>query len=240
MPWGVVLHVPRHKDHPLPDAEALRLALADSGVEDAPTEGDPAALQGLLFLAAHLVDRLKEVSFPDFAWSDPGFVATDAKTTIPLAYATLKDARDATQTLALRSPRLVALDARPSGLREFELAHLLYGRPTIYSKPHKPRKPRDDRIERAREAGWAKTLKDHNLLPGRGLAVHDEDQGLFLSDPDLETCPGVLVLLAGGDVHLWWNPFAKGGDSELQYWLQWGRGVAASEWKEMLRYEGED
>lgn len=207
---------------------------------DAPTDGDPSALQGLLSLAVHLVDRLKRVSFPAFSWDDPGFTAADDKTTVRLASATLTDARDLASVLASKAPRLVALDARASGFKEFELTHRLYGRPTIYSKPHRPLAPRDDRIERAREAGWARTLKEHNLLPGRGLAVHDEDQGLYLSDPDLERCPGALVLLAGGDVHLLWNPFFTGGDSEMQYWLQWGGGSSASEWRELMRYEGQE
>ena len=231
--------MPRHKDAPLPDARALHEALVRVGVTDAPDHGDPDALQGLLFLAAHLHDRQKRVSFPDYAWEAPRFRAADEKTTVELAYARLQRPGDLAGVLASGGGRLVALDARPSGLKEYELTHLLYGTPTLHPRRGSAPDPRDDRVERARERGWAKTLKEHNLLAGRGLVVLDEDQGLYLSDPEMERVPGCLVLLAGGDVHLLWNPFALGGDSELQYWLAWGKGQASSEWREMVRFGAE-
>lgn len=232
--------MPRHVDRPLPDARALHEALVRVGVEDAPTDGDPDARQGLLYLAAHLHDRQKRVGFPDFSWDAPRFVAADEKVTVELAYARLERPDDLADALRSGEGRLVALDARPSRLKEFELTHRLYGTPTLHPRRGSAPDPRDDRIERAREGGWAKTLKEHNLLAGRGLVVLDEDQGLYLSDPEMERVPGCLALLAGGDVHLLWNPFALGGDSEMQYWLAWGRGESSSEWREMLRFEGED
>ena len=232
--------MPRHKDQALPDARALGEALARVGVEDAPAGGDPAALQGLLYLAAHLHDRQKRVSFPGFAWDAPRFRAADEKTTVELAFARLERAGGLADALQGGGGRLVALDARPAGLREFELTHLLYGTPTLYTRRGAAPAPRDDRIERARDAGWARTLKEHNLLPGRGLVVRDEDQGLYLSDPGMDLVPGCLALLAGGDVHLLWNPFAVGGDGEMQYWLAWGKGDASSEWREMVRFEGDE
>lgn len=240
MPWGGVPRVPRHVAHPLPDPRALHEALLRVGVTDAPAHGDPDALQGLLFLAAHLHDRQKRVSFPGFTWDGPRFLAEDDKVSVELSFARLDRAGDLADVLASGEGRLVALDARPTGLKEFEFTHLLYGTPTLYTRRGAAKEARDDRIDRAREAGWAKTLKDHNLLAGRGLVVHDDDQGLFLSDPEMERVQGTLVVLAHGDVHLLWNPFAVGGDSEMQYWLAWGRGQSASEWKEMIRFEGDD
>jgi len=232
--------VPRHQAAPLPDARALHEALVRVGVTDAPAHGDPEALQGLLYLAAHLHDRQKRVSFPGFSWDAPRFQAADDKLAVELAYARLHRAADLADALASGGGRLVALDARPSGLKEYELTHLLYGTPTLHPRRGSAREARDDRVERARERGWAKTLKEHNLLAGRGLVVLDEDQGLYLSDPGMERVPGCLALLAAGDVHLLWNPFALGGDSEMQYWLAWGRGQASSEWREMVRFGDAD
>lgn len=231
--------MPRHVETPVPDARALLEALALVGVSDAPTEGDPDALAGLLFLAAWLHDRQKAVSFEGFSWESPRFTAADEKVTVELEHATLAHASDLAGALC-HGPRITALDARPSGLKEFELGHLLYGTPTMYARRGAAKEARDGRIDTAREAGWAKTLKDHNLLAGRGLVVHDDDQGLFLSDPETEDVPGVLALLASGDVVLWWNPFAEGSDAEMQYWLSWGRGLPASQWREMVSYGRED
>ena len=231
--------MPRHVDTPVPDARALQEALALVGVNDVPSDGDPDALAGLLFLAAWLHDRQKVVTFGDFSWESPRFEAADDKVTVELEHSTLVRPSDLAGALA-HGPRLTALDARPSGLKEFELGHLLYGTPTMYPRRGAARDARDGRIDLAREAGWAKTLKDHNLLSGRGLVVHDDDQGLFLSDPETEDVPGVLALLASGDVVLWWNPFARGADSEMQYWLSWGRGLPASQWREMVNYGREE
>jgi hypothetical protein len=236
--------VPRPVERPLPPAETLRLALASEGVA-APPHGDEDAAQGLLFLAAHLVERQKRISFADFSWDDPRFVAEDDKVRVELPYARLGAEETLRGRLLAEMPRLrgvscLALDARDSDAKEYQMEHELYGEVTLSSWPHKPAMPKDPRIAAAREAGWGKTLKEHNLLPGRGIVVRDDEQGLLLTEPALARLPGVLLLLRSGEVHLWWNPFCAGLDSEMQYWFQWGDGSApASGWREVMRVEDE-
>jgi hypothetical protein len=200
-------------------------------------------VKGLLFLAAHLVERQKRVAFQEFSWDDPRFVASDDKVNIDVVYARLAPEETLRGRLLAELPRLrglglIGLDTRETPHKEYELVHELYGEVTLFSYPHKPRAPRDPRVEAARDAGWGKTLKEHNILPGRGIVVRDEEAGLFLTEPAFARLPGVLLLMRSGEVHLWWNPFAAGLDSELQYWLSWGKGDSASRWKESLYYEG--
>lgn len=235
---------------PIPSVEESLEALLEAGVHDAPREGaNEEDLKGLLDLAAYVAEHKKRVSFPGFTWEDPRFVAEDDKVRMTLAYATLPgDGPEALQ-LALRAnlPRvdrqhtLLALDAHATRAREFELTHHLYGEVTLFSWPHKPPEPADPRIEDARERGWAKTLKEHNLLPGRGIVVLDEHQGALLRDPACESLAGLLLLLPDGQTQLLWNPFvrAEWNDSELQYWLGWGAGAPSSAWREVLRVDEE-
>jgi len=93
--------------------------------------------------------------------------------------------------------------------------------------------PADPRIDAAREAGWTPTLKAHNLLPGRGIVVLDEHQGLLLRDERFADVLGLLVLFENGQTELWLNPFARSADPELQHWRAWGPGTGpASGWRE--------
>jgi hypothetical protein len=228
---------------PLPSIEELKGYLAEAGAfgvpETGPTEDD---LQGLLALALHVADCQKRVSFPGFTWDAPSFLAADDKVTLRFAHAHLdaKDEPGVVAALLENLPRLdrrtlLSLDARASGLREFELEHMLYGQVTLFTFRTRPPEAADHRIDSARERGWIKTLKEHNLLPGRGLVVLDEHQGLLLREPRLQALLGLLVLYPSGAIHLMWNPFAMEGDSELQYWSAWGRGGQASAWKEVFR-----
>ena len=236
--------MPRHRPRELPGARALREALAASGVTDAPQDGPEDACQGLLFLAGTVVERLKRVSFPGFSWDAPGFVAEDDKARVDFAFARLagREEADVAQVIREAAARargktfLLALDARPSGLKEFELGHLLYGGVTLYAYPHRPAEPMDVRVHDAAEKGWGKTLKEHNLLPGRGIVVHDEDHGLFLTLDAARLVHGALVLFTDGDARLWWNPVADGGDPEMQFWFSWGAGLPASAWREVVSH----
>ena len=237
--------MPRPRERPLPPVDELLAELERAGVSDAPREGPAEDLQAVLFAASELAQRQKRISFADFTWDDPRFAAIDDKVTIDVALATLLHEDAANVLLAnaprVRPPGVLLLDARRSPLREFELEHEVYGEVTLFSFPHKPPMPKDPRIERARERGWVSTLKQHNLLPGRGIVVRDEEHGLFLSEPKLARLAGLLVIHRADELYLWWNPFCEGLDSELQYWLQWGRGAGKpSEWREMLRVEKED
>ncbi|HEX2021479.1 MAG TPA: hypothetical protein VHH36_02115, partial [Candidatus Thermoplasmatota archaeon] len=178
----------------------------------------------------------------------PGFLARDAKVALRFPYLPVADASEAGLRDALRAalPRLgpkalPALDARGTGAREFEVAHALYGRVTLFEHRRRPSESADWRLDAARERGWTRTLKEHNLLPGRGLVVLDEDQGLFLREPDLSAIEGLLVLLDDGHARLWWNPVAPTADPEMQYWLAWGRGEGGpSEWRQVLRVDEAD
>ena len=211
---------------------------------DAPRDGpDPFALQGLLDMAHYVAEHKKRVTFPNFTWSDPTFVATDAKVTLRFAYAEF--AVDAHTTLLANldrvAPRtLLALDARHAKVAEFTLAHALYGEPTLFQWPSKPAEPADPRIDAAREKGWTPTLKAHNLLPGRGIVVLDEHQGLLMRDDRFAGLLGVLVLFENGQTELWWNPFARDADADLQHWRAWGPGTGpASGWREQFYVEPE-
>lgn len=208
---------------------------------DAPQEGPEEELRALLDTALFIAEHKKRVSFPGFTWEDPGFVAADAKVTFRVAYAPLLAGLLGTieASLPRLGPRvLLALDAHRTQAREFDLGHALYGGVTLFQWPTKPPEPADPRIDRAREKGWAKTLKEHNLVPGRGIVVLDEDQGALLRDERLKALVGLLVLFETGETKLWWNPFCEGADSELQYWLTWGAGTApASAWREQLYVE---
>lgn len=228
-------------------AESLE-ALAEAGVHDAPREGpNEEDLRGLLDLAAYVAEHRKRVSFPGFTWSDPRFVAEDEKVRMTVVYATLPGdtaealrwALEGNLARAAAPHTLLALDAHATTAREFELTHRLYGEVTLFSWPHKPPEPADPRIDEARERGWAKALKEHNLLPGRGIVVLDEHQGILLRDPACDSLLGVMALMSDGQTHLLWNPFVKKewNDSELQYWLGWGPGGPSSAWKELLRVD---
>lgn len=237
----------RHRT--LPSVEALLAGLADAGVEDAPREGpDEETLKGLLDLALFVAEHRKRVSFPGFRWDDPRFRVADARTTLDVAYATLAgDSEDAVRwTMEANLPRagdgrtLLALDAHTTRAREFEIGHALFGRVTLFAWPTKPPEPADPRIDAAREKGWAKVLKEHNLLPGRGIVVLDEHQGLMLRDARYDSLLGLLLLLPDGGTPLWWNPFvrAEHNDAEMQFWLTWGAGTQpASGWRELLRVD---
>lgn len=223
----------------MPPVEQL---LEELALDDAPRDApDPFALQGLLDMAAYVADHKKRVAFPAFTWADPRFVSTDAKVTLTFAYAEL--VTDAATTLAANLDRLgertlLALDARRSRAREFDLGHALYGEPTLFQFPAKPAEPADPRIDAAREAGWTPTLKAHNLLPGRGIVVLDEHQGLLLRDERFRDVLGLLVLFEDGQTELWWNPFARSADADLQHWRAWGPGTGpASGWKERFYAE---
>jgi hypothetical protein len=220
--------------------------LVDAGAIEPPTSGDEHALQGLYWMAGYLAERQKRISFEGFSWDDPRFRALDAKVTVEVAYVPFAGG-DLRGTLLDAVPRLrggtalVGLDARASGLREFELAHQLFGQVTLFSWPHKPPEPADRRIHEARERGWTRVLKEHNLLPGRGIVVLDEHQGLVLTEPALARVAGFLVVLPGGATHLWWNPFCPTLDPEMEHYLAWMRGEGGpSEWREVLRYEGDE
>jgi hypothetical protein len=233
----------------LPPVDELLAALAEQGVADAPAEGDPASLQGLLDLALHVAEHRKRVAFPGFTWEDPAFVAADRKLAMRVAYVRMRRGDDLAGTLRAHLPRvagghaLLALDARETTLREFDVVHELYGRVTLFEHRAPVPESADPRVDAARERGWAKTLKEHNLLPGRSLVVLDEHQGLLLRDDAFARLLGVLLLPPTGLVTLLWNPFVEAGrnDSELQYWLGWGEGSGrSSEWREVVEYRGED
>lgn len=227
----------------LPPIEQLRAELAEHGVTDAPAEApDPESLQALLDMALFCAEVKKRVSFPGFHWSDPGFVASDARVTLRFAYTEL--AADLLTTLEANLPRLrdgrtlLAIDAHRRKIPEFEIQHALFGQVTLFQWPHKPSEPADPRIHDAREAGWTPTLKEHNLLPGRGIVVLDEHQGILLRDERMRAIPGILLLAETGQTRLWWNPFAERADPDLQHWMAWGAGTSpASAWREQLYVE---
>lgn len=231
---------------PLEPVDELQALLDEAGVEDYPMAHGPHedSLQGVLAFALFLAERQKRVDFAGFAWDDPRMVSRDARVDITMLYARLDGRTPEAVAVALDEAlarphppmSMVALDARASGITEFELAHHLYGEVTLFSWPSKPPHPRDPRIEHARERGWARTLKDHNLLPGRGIVVLDDHQGLLLTDPNLEDLVGVAVLLPTNHIVTMLNPFARDdrNEAELQHWLAWGPGTAASEWRVVL------
>lgn len=233
----------------LPSVDALLAELAEHGVADAPREApDPDALRGLLDMAAFVAMHRKRVRFPDFHWDAPAFVAEDAKVTLRFAYARLPGAGEDALRWALggsldrlRDGRtLLALDARATGVKEFDLGHALYGQVTLFQFPHKPVESADPRVHDAQARGWTKVLKEHNLLPGRGIVVLDEHQGLLLRDERLADVVGFLVLFPTGHTSLWWNPFvrADANDPELQHWTAWGPGTGPpSAWREVLRVD---
>lgn len=226
----------------LPGLEELHASLLEAGVTDAPREGpDDASLRALLDLALFVAEHKKKVSFEGFTWSDPGFSVADAKVTFRVAYAVLADGVEATllANLSRLGPRtLLALDANRTDVREFDLGHVLYGGVTLFQWPTKPVESADMRVMDAMEKGWARTLKEHNLVPGRGIVVLDEHQGLLLRDERMKAFVGMLILLPDGQTRLWWNPFCDGADSELQYWLTWGSGTGpASAWREAFYVE---
>lgn len=239
------------RSRPIPDIAELMDALKEQGVEDAPTEAaDQEALRGLLDTALWVAEHRKRVRFgDDFSWADPGFWAEDGRVRFRVAYAKLAaGTADAFEEVAVRNLErtsdgrtLLLVDAHTTDAREFELGHRLYGEVTLFQWPHKPPRPRDPRIDAAREKGWVKVLKEHNLLPGRGIVVLDEHQGMLLQDPRTIDLVGIVLFLADGHHHLWWNPFVRENhnDPELQYWLTWAEGTAPSEWREILRVEGE-
>jgi hypothetical protein len=247
----------------LPPVDETLAALREAGVNDAPQDGpaesaDPASprprgpdeesLKGLLDLALFVAEHRKRVSFPGFTWDDPFFVSEDAKLRMRVAYVRLPDAAAFVDTVRAHLPRagqgpsLLAVDAHATDLREFDAVHDLYGRVTLFEyRTHVP-EPADPRVDAARERGWAKTLKEHNLLPGRGLVVLDEHQGLFLREEAFARLMGIMLLLPSGNTLLLWNPFVEPdrNDSENQYWLGWGEGSGrSSEWRELVRYEGD-
>lgn len=241
---------------PLPSADELLAALAEEGVTDAPREGPAGTgdegLRTLLDMALFAAELRKKVSFPHFSWADPAFLARDAKVTLRVAYAELPgDTADALElALAANLPRLsdgrtlLGLDAHRTQAREFDLGHALYGQVTLFQWPHKPPQSADPRIDAAMEKGWAKTLKTHNLVPGRGIVVLDEHQGLLLRDDRFRSLCGLMLLLPDGRTELWWNPFSDRADPELQYWPSWADGTGpASGWKQVFQAEdarGED
>jgi len=240
---------------PIPHPQESLDNLREAGSTDAPTEGPEAHLTGLLDLAAYVAEHKKAVSFPDFSWQTPHFHVDDDKAHVRIDYAPLDSLPDLEATLqhandlpAGQAPgdqaryHLLALDLHTSPhITEFQLTHHLYGEITLYHYPHRPPHPADPRIDEAREMGWAKTLKDHNLLPGRGIVVHDEHHGLFLTQPRLTArLQGVLALFADGHTGLYWNPFSDApNEAEMQYWLAWGMGAPASEWKQVDAYAGD-
>lgn len=211
---------------------------------DAPQTGPISdALQGLLALATPIAECMKRVSFPAFTWEAPEFVAEDARVRLRFPFArltapgvdALRAVLDANAGRLAGERALLALDARASGMPEFELTHALYGSVTLFAHRVRPFESADPRVHAAQEAGWSPTLKEHNLLPGRGLVVKDEDQGLYLRDEKMRDVLGVHVLLASGETKLLWNPFARLADAELQYYLAWGDGSrGASEWREQF------
>jgi hypothetical protein len=239
--------VPRTRT--LPPLDELLAGLREAGVEDAPTEGpDPAALQGLLDLALYVAEHRKRVSFPGFTWDDPAFVVEDAKMRMRVAYVKLPDAGALADTVRAHLVRasegnaLLAVDAHATTLREFDAVHDLYGRVTLFEFRTRVPESADLRVDAARERGWAKTLKEHNLLPGRGLVILDEHQGILLREDAFAKLMGLVLLMPDGNTLLMWNPFVEAdrNDSEVQYWLGWGPGTGrSSEWRELVRYEGD-
>jgi hypothetical protein len=234
---------------PLPPLDELRVALGEHGVESAPETGDEEALRGLLSFALFLADNLKRIDFEGFSWDAPGFVAVDAKARIGVEYVRMARGAGLEETMRAALPRvagqkaLLAIDTHGTELLEFEALHALYGRVTLFQYPHKPQESADLRIDAARERGWVKTLKEHNLLPGRGIVVLDEHQGLLLRDPAFEALLGLLLLTRDGTIGLHWNPFVEAdrNEPEMQYWLAWGEGTGqSSEWRQMLHVEASD
>lgn len=233
---------------PIPTVDESLRALEEAGVTDAPREApDPEAHRALLDMALFVAEHRKKVTFPSFRWDDPRFEARDAKITLQLAYAKLGARVD--ETLREHAPRvadgrtILALDAHASSTREFELGHALYGKVTLSQWPTKPPEPTDLRIWDAVERGWSATLKEHNLIPGRGIVVLDEDQGLLLRDSGLRALVGMLIIFEDGQTKLWWNPFVarEHEESELQYWLKWGAGAGQpSGWRETFYVEKDD
>lgn len=235
--------VPRHEPAALPPVDELLAELREAGVSGAPDTGDERALQGFLFCAAEVAQRQKQVGFEGFSWDEPTFSAKDSKMTLRFRFVEFAGSTREELLAALapkREGELLAVDARNSPLKEFEIAHMLFGEVTLFDFPRRPVESADPRIHAAQEAGWTPTLKEHNLLPGRGIVVLDEHQGLLLREPSFESLRGLFILKGLHHFHLWLNPVAKGADPDLQYWLSWGKGGPASAWREVVRYEGDE
>lgn len=235
--------VPRPRHEPPPDLAELRAELATLDVEHLPATGpDDRRLASALAFALFFAKRLKKVRFPrEVDWARPRFVVVDDKIEVDVAWEPLDGIADLAAVLAEAGERerdaprpvILALDALDAEATEFELEHALYGEVTLLEFRSRAPAP-DARIEGARARGWAATLKEHNLLPGRSLFVESSKLGILPNGGASRSLAGVLLLLPNGHFSMKLNPFAERGDSELQYWLAWGRGSAASEWKDVL------
>lgn len=237
--------MPRPRHEPPPALADLYAELRTLDVENLPPGGpDDRVLASVLAFALFFARRLKTVRFPDAVdWARPSFDVADGKIVVRVAWerldgiadlaAALEEAgereRDATR------PVVLALDALDADASEFELEHAIYGEVTLLEfRARAP--PPDERVEGARARGWAATLKEHNLLPGRSLFVAPGKWGAFPRGGGSQHLAGVLLLLPNGHFTMKLNPFAKpeANDAEMQFWLAWGRGEAASEWKDVL------
>lgn len=240
--------MPRPTPQPPPSLAALYEELAGREVENLPLPSASVPereLASLLAFSLFYAERLKKVRFPlVLDWSAPSFDVVDDKLTVRVAWARLDGLADLAAVLrdvAAREadavlPVVLALDALDAEASEFELEHALYGEVVLLDFRVRAPASRDARVERARERGWAGVLKEHNLLPGRGLFVPDDQQGLFLTEPAAQHLSGVQLLLPSGHFTMELNPFVREdkNDPDLQYWLAWGRGGAASEWRDVL------
>ncbi len=200
-------------------------------------------LASFLAFALHFAERQKAIRFPGaIDPAAPAFDVVDERVRVHVEWTRVDGMVDLPHALgeaAARvaddnAPCIAAVDLLDSEASEFEAEHALYGEVELLA--HRQRAPpsRDPRIELARERGWTETLREHNLLPGRSLAIPDAKHGWFLRAPEAVHLAGVTFLLPSGHVTIELNPFVRESvnDSELQYWLSWGRGATgASEWR---------
>ncbi|MHB8585604.1 MAG: hypothetical protein ACYDDF_07190 [Thermoplasmatota archaeon] len=177
----------------------------------------------------HVVDSRMEVQVP--------IVPLEAATELPrLLHDWVAWAQDAPHRT---TPWLDATDCDEP---EWKFGHTLYGEPTLFAWPTKPPRVKDPRLLRAEQQGWVPTLRGHNLAAGRGIAVTDQNLGLFITDLALAAFAAIFVHLATGEIAEYVNPFveARFNDPDFQWWLRWGPGGSATEWKQVLLHTGED
>lgn len=230
--------MPRARPVPIDD---FLLDLEEAGLELPAGLSAPEAYR-LAAAAAFFARRKKRVVFER---SDLLRV-TDRRAEVAVPIASVAAAADLPAALAAVAPAarerahrtVLWVDASGSPDPEHLFEHALWGPVTLYTWPSKPRRPVDERILAAERSGWTPVLKQFNLVPGRGIVVEDGRYGLLVESPDAAALAGLVVHVGTGEQVWCPNPFveARRADSDFQFWLNWGEGGPASEWKEVLRH----
>lgn len=233
--------MPRARPEPI---EEYLLDLEEAGLE-LPDGLSPPEAYRLAAAGAFFARRKKRVVFEGAGLCR----IVDKKMEVDLPLLSVARAADVEGALAYgaqharASPRrtVLYLDASASSDGEHLFEHALWGAVTLYAWPSKPKRPNDERVLAAERAGWLPVLKQFNLVPARGIVVEDHQLGLLVTSPHSPALAGV-VLHANTGEQIWCpNPFveARFADSDFQYWLKWGEGTEATEWREVLHHGGD-